>query len=86
MGADDGKMMNVNRTYLSGEVIQIGDSVKFGEWDGTVEDIVTDGCPQWDECWKDATGEGVMLVGPKFGRLFATFHDEDLVLVHRNRE
>lgn len=52
---------------MSGEVLQIGDSVKFGEWKGTVEEMVTDGCPQWNEYWKDATGEGVLLVGPKFG-------------------
>ena len=73
-------------TYLSGEPIQLGDSVRIGDWGGTVEEIIVEACPQWDEYWKAETGEGVMLVGPKFGRLFNRFQDEELVLVHRNQK
>lgn len=66
-----------------GEEIREGDFVRIGEWEGTVEQVVTEGCPNWEDFWKSETGEGVMLVGPKFGRMFSDFHDEDLVFVKR---
>jgi len=69
--------------YLTGETIQVGDRVRIDEWDGTVEEIIVPDCPMWEEYWKDETGEGVVLVGPKFGRLFNAIHDEDLVFVGR---
>lgn len=72
--------------YVTGERILIGDVVTIGNWEGTVEEIVLEGCPLWDEYWKDVTGEGVMLVGPKFGRLFNRFDDEELILVHRREQ
>ena len=72
-------------TYLSGEAIRVGDVVRIGDWDGTVEEIIAEGCPLWAEYWKDETGEGVMLVGPEFSSLFNPFHDEELILVQRKR-
>jgi hypothetical protein len=75
--------MKKKPTYLSGEDIQEGDSVLIGEWEGTVERIVVEGFPQWEEYWKNEAGEGVMLIGAKFGRLFNKFQDEDLVFVKR---
>ena len=74
-------MMSTEPTYLTGEPIREGDSVRIGEWNGTVKEIVVAGCLNWEEYWKDATGEGVMLVGPHFGRLFTDFHDEDLLFL-----
>jgi hypothetical protein len=76
--------MTEEPTYLSGEAIRVGDVVLIGTWNGIVESIITEGCPQWSDYWKDETGEGVMLVGPQFGRLFNDFHDEDLVFVSRS--
>ena len=75
--------MTTEPTYLSGEPIREGDVVRIGDWDATVEHLVVEGCPRWDEYWKDVTGEGVMLTGPRFGRLLNRFHDEDLVFVRR---
>jgi len=75
--------MNKKATYLTGEEIKEGDSVFIGDWEGTVEQIVTEGCQNWEDFWKNETGEGVMLIGPKFGRMFNDFQDEDLIFVKR---
>jgi hypothetical protein len=72
-------------SYRTGELIQVGDWVKIGDLNGTVEEIVVAGCPLWEEYWKNETGEGVMLVGPQIGRLFNAFKDEDLVFVERQQ-
>jgi hypothetical protein len=72
-------------TYHTGEEVEIGDHVKIGAMVGTVEEIVLPGCALWQEYWKDETGEGVMLVGPEFGRMFMDFGDEDLTFVGRLR-
>ena len=77
--------MKKKPTYSAGGTIRVGDSVRIGDWEGTVEEIIVAGCPLWDEYWRDDTGEGVMLTGPKFGRLFTKFCDEDLVLVNRDQ-
>lgn len=69
--------------YLTGEEIKIGDFIIIGDWEGTVEQIITEGCTNWEDFWKKETGEGVMLIGPKFGRMFSAFQDEDLVFVKR---
>jgi hypothetical protein len=74
---------NTEPKYLSGEPIRKGDVVRLAEWDGIVEDIITEGCGDWEDYWRDCTGEGVILVGPAFGRMFTKFHDEDLILVRR---
>ena len=78
-------MTAVNPRYRSGEAIEVGDRIKVGDWEGVVEDIVVPGCSLWEEHWKDATGAGVMLAGPAFGRLFAAFDDEELVFVQRKQ-
>lgn len=70
-------------TYVTGEPIRKGDVVRLAGSDGTVEYIITAGCEGWGDYWRDATGEGVMLVGPAFGRLFTKFDDEDLSLIGR---
>lgn len=80
-----GTVMSTEPTYLTGEPIREGDSVRVYEWNGTVEEIILAGCPNWEEYWKDATGEGVMLVGPEFGRLFTDFHDEELLFLGRKQ-
>ncbi len=68
---------------MSGEPIRIGNVVRLAASDAVVEDIITEGCDSWADYWRDATGEGVMLAGPAFGRMFTKFHDEDLVFVKR---
>ena len=70
-------------TYLTGEEIKKGDHVCIGEYEGIVEEIVMEGCPDWEVFWKNETGEGIMLIGPKFGRMFNDFHDEDLNFIKR---
>lgn len=70
-------------TYLSGELIRRGDIVRLAAWDAVVEDIITEDCDGWADYWRDTTGQGVMLVGPAFGRLFTNFHDEDLFFLRR---
>ena len=72
-------------TYCSGEAIREGDVVRIGAWDGTVEAIVTSQSAGWADYWNEH-GEGVMLTGPAFGRLYTEFHDEDLVLVRRKQQ
>jgi hypothetical protein len=72
-------------TYLSGEPIHKGDVARHGSWGAVVEDIITEGCDGWSDYWRDATGEGVMLVGPAFGRMFTKFDDEDLSFVRRQQ-
>ena len=74
--------MKAEPTYLTGESIREGDSVRAGPWDGVVEYIITSDSAGWADYWHEH-GEGVMLVGPAFGRLYTKFHDEDLVLVGR---
>lgn len=73
-------------TYLNGEPVREGDSIRIGDWEGVVESIIVEGCPHWAEYWRECTGEGVMLAGPAFGRLFKGFHNEDLILVRRNQK
>ena len=73
-------------TYLAGDPIREGDLVRVGSWEGVVESIITKNSPGWADYWADCTGEGVMLTGPAFGRLFTRFHDEDFVLVRRKQE
>jgi len=75
--------MNKTRTYLTGEEIKEGDAVFIADWEGTVEQIITEGCPNWEDFWKNETGEGVMIIGPKFGRMFSKFQDDDLIFVKR---
>ena len=76
---------NTEPTYGTGEPIREGDSVRVGRQDGVVECIITKESDGWADYWRDATGEGVMLVGPAFGRMFTKFHDEDLVFVARKQ-
>lgn len=65
-------------TYSTGEPIQVGDVVEFSGEEGQIEQIVTVRTEQWEQYWRDTTGEGVMIVGlPRFGRLFSAFADED---------
>lgn len=77
-------------TYVSGKPIRIGDVVRLNGWDATVDEIITEGCEGWADYWRDATGEGVMVVGQasgmgftKFGMAFTYLHDEDLIFVRR---
>jgi hypothetical protein len=72
--------MNVTATYLTGEPIQIGDAVRIGDWDGVVELVITKGSTLVENI-----DEGVMLVGPLFGRLHTKFDDVDLVFVSRTK-
>jgi hypothetical protein len=76
--------MEFEPTYCTGEPICQGDEVRIGEWDGIVESIITSHSPGWAEYWSEH-GDGVMLIGPAFGRLFTKFHDEELVLVQRRQ-
>ena len=74
--------MKSEPTYCTGAPILEGDAVRIGEWDGVVEYIITRQSHGWPDYWQDK-GEGVMLTGPAFGRLYTKFHDEDLVFVRR---
>ncbi|MBA4146585.1 MAG: hypothetical protein H0X66_00610 [Verrucomicrobia bacterium] len=76
--------MNSEPTYCTGEPIREGDTVRIGEWDGVVESIITSQSPGWVDYWQ-GKGEGVMLAGPAFGKLYAEFHDKDLMLVRRKQ-
>jgi hypothetical protein len=76
--------MKSEPTYCSGEPIHEGDMVRIGAWDGIVESIITSQSAGWADYWSEQ-GEGVMLTGPAFGRLYTKFHDEDLVLVRRKQ-
>ena len=68
----------------SNEPVREGDSVRIGQWEGVVECIITSDSAGWADYWQKH-GEGVMLAGPAFGRLYTKFHDEDLVLVGRRK-
>jgi hypothetical protein len=68
--------------YCSGDPIREGDAVRIGAWDGVVETVITQESPGWEDYWH-GRGEGVMLTGPAFGRLYTRFDDEDLVLIQR---
>lgn len=59
--------------------------MRIGAWDGTVETIVTSESAGWTNYWNEH-GEGVILAGPAFGRLYTKFHDEDLILIRRKQE
>jgi hypothetical protein len=72
-------------TYRTGDPIREGDIVRIGQWDGVVESIITKESAGWADYWQEH-GEGVMLTGPAFGRLYTSFNDEDLVLVQRKQE
>lgn len=76
--------MKSEPTYRSGDPIREGDVVRHGEWDGVVESVITSDSPGWADYWRDK-GEGVMLAGPAFGRLYTRFLDEDLVFVRRKQ-
>ena len=76
---------NTEPTYATGQPIRVGDSVRIGQSDGVVESIITQESDDWADYWRDASGEGVMLAGPAFGRMFAKFHDEDLIFVRRKQ-
>jgi len=76
--------MKAEPPYLSGEPVREGDSVRIGQWEGVVEWIITSDSAGWADYWQNQ-GEGVMLAGPAFGRLYAKFYDEDLVLVGRKK-
>jgi hypothetical protein len=71
-------------TYRTGDPIHEGDVVRIGDWDGVVESIITSRSPGWTEYWQDK-GEGVMLAGPEFGKLYTTFHDTELELIRRQQ-
>jgi hypothetical protein len=72
-------------TYRTGDPIREGEAVRIGAWDGVVDAIITKESPGWEDYWQKQ-GEGVMLTGPAFGRLYTRFDDEDLVLVQRERQ
>jgi hypothetical protein len=69
-------------TYRSGEPILEGDMVRIGAWDGSVESIIKSQSAGWADYWAEH-GEGVMLTGAAFGRLYTKFNDEDLSFVRR---
>ncbi|MBA4147477.1 MAG: hypothetical protein H0X66_05125 [Verrucomicrobia bacterium] len=71
--------------YRSGDAICEGDVVRIGKWDGVVESIITKESAGWEDFFQEE-GEGVMLTGPTFGRLYTKFDDEDLVLVQRKKQ
>ena len=71
--------------YSTGAPIQKGDAVMLGGTHAVVDQLILEGCDGWASYWRDATGEGVMLVGPDFGSLFTDFDDEDLFFVSRAR-
>jgi len=68
--------------YRTGDIIREGDLVRVGEWDGTVEFVMTMNSAGWGDFWRER-GEGVMLSGPAFGTLYAAFDDEDLMFIQR---
>jgi len=65
--------------YQTGETVRLGDIVRLGHWPGVVVALVTEGHPDWDE----ATGEGVLLEGPDFGRLFTPDLGRDVRWIRR---
>ena len=77
--------MKAQPTYLTGQQILEGDSVRIGTQEGVVEHIITEECEGWAEYW-EKLGEGVMVIGPAFGRLFTKFDDEDLVFFRRREQ
>jgi len=74
--------MNNKPTYQTGELILPGDEVLIGEWDGTVEFVITSASPDWNSYWKEL-GEGVMLKGEAFSTLYTRFDDDDLRFIKR---
>lgn len=76
--------MTSEPTYCTGEPIRESDVVRHGKWDGVVESVITSDSPGWAGYWQ-GKGEGVMLAGPAFGRLYTKFRDEDLVFVRRKQ-
>jgi len=69
--------------YNDGQEINAGDFVKIDDqWDGVVEEIILESSEAWDDYWKDH-GEGVMLTGEAFGRLFVGLIENELVLKRR---
>ena len=72
-------------TYRTGDPIRQGDVVRIGAWDGVVETIITKESPGWEDYWQEQ-GEGAMVTGPAFGRLYTSFDDKDLVLVQRKQQ
>jgi hypothetical protein len=74
--------MSTEATYLTGEPICKGDSVRYCDWEGVVESIITKDSDGWSDYWHNL-GEGVMLSGSGFGRLYTVFHDEHLVFLRR---
>lgn len=75
--------VKIEPTYCTGEPIRKGDAVLLGGTHAHVDEIILEGCDGWDSYWRDGTGEGVMLVGPDFGRLFTEFDDADLFFIAR---
>lgn len=80
-----GMRMKTEPTYLTGEPIREGDLIRVGEWEGVVEAIVTKASDGWADFWH-AIGEGVMLIGPAFGRLYTSFHDAELSFAGRKQK
>jgi hypothetical protein len=73
--------MSTTPTYLTGEPVMVGDTVRVGHELGVVEIVNVKGSPDFYD-WMD---EGVMLVGPSFGRMATRFDDEDLFFVSRKK-
>jgi len=74
--------MKTKPTYLTGEPIEEGDSIRIGHLEGVVEEIITSSTKGWADYWQEF-GEGVMLTSPAFGRIYTKYRDEDLVFVGR---
>jgi hypothetical protein len=72
--------MDTTPTYSTGEPILAGDVVLFGVEEGVVELVIAKGSPA-----EGYIQEGVMLLGPTFGRMHVKFGDEDLILVGRTK-
>jgi len=73
--------MNAAPTYLTGEPIQIGDTVRIDGELWSVDLINIKDSQDFVAC----IGEGVMLINPKSGSMSTKFQDEDLFFVCRAR-
>jgi hypothetical protein len=71
-------------TYRNAEPVRVGDIVQYCESEYVVETVMTKTNPEWSDYWQQQ-GEGVMLVGPAIGRVYANFDDDELIFVQRGK-
>jgi hypothetical protein len=72
--------------YISGEIVQAGDQIRYGGASGQVEFVADPDCADSNTEWYvKEYGGGCMIVTEKFGSIFlpTTADEEDLEFVSR---